>query len=231
MKIMKSIPPGVLGKDYALGRKTKRAWKYRAKRRAYEVIRTIYKYHPSKINSILDIGAAEGLMLGFIKKIFSQAECIGLEYSQELIDMNQDKNIKPIQGDAQNLPFENNSFDIAVAAAIIEHLPDPKKMLEEAKRVLRPNGIIILTSPDPLWERVATMVGHLADDQHCKLMNLRELVSLFNEIGYEVLEQKKFMLSPIGMPLEIPIERVVRTFGLNFLFASQLVVGKKINSG
>ena len=79
---------------------------------------------------------------------------------------------------------------------------------------------------DPFWERVASVIGHLPDDQHSKVMTLKELVSLFKEVGYEVVEQKKFMLSPVGIPLEILIENVVRVLRLGFLFANQLVVGR-----
>ena len=70
---------------------------------------------------------------------------------------------------------------------------------------MKKNGVIILTSPDPFWDKVATSVGHLHSEKHCNIMNLEEIVSLFNEVGYKVLERRKFMLSPIGMPIEIPI--------------------------
>ena len=88
MANLKLHPPGVLNEKYALGRQTKRAWQYRVKRRTDEVIQSIHKYYPSKKDSIsiLDIGAAEGLMLSAIKKEFPEARCVGLEYSQKLIN-------------------------------------------------------------------------------------------------------------------------------------------------
>jgi len=217
---------GTLDRSYHLGRKTKKSLIYRLNRRAQEVIRSIEKYYLETPNGVIDLGTADGLMLGILKKKFPGAQCVGIEYSRQLVESNIDDRIIVLQGDVNYLPVPNNSFDIAVATAVIEHLPHPKRMLEEAKRVLKPDGLIILTSPDPFWEKVASVVGHLTDDQHCKVMNIRELGSLFNWVGYEVLEQKKFMLSPVGIPLEIPIENIVRFFGLNFLFANQLVVGK-----
>jgi ubiquinone/menaquinone biosynthesis C-methylase UbiE len=224
---MKSIPPGVLRKNYALGRKTKRAWKYRVKRRTHEIIQAIYKHNSSKINAILDIGAAEGLMLGSIKKEFPQAQCIGLEYSQELIDINQDKNINFIQGDAQNLPFENSSFDIAVAVAIIEHLSKPEKMILECHRVLRRDGICIFTTPDPFFERIATKIDNLKEEQHQRTFQLSELVSLLKSKSFKILKAEKFMMSPIGFPCEIKIEKIMKIAGLGVLLLNQLVVGQK----
>lgn len=218
-----------LDKSYHLGRRTKKSLIYRLTRRTKEVIIAIKKYYSGTPGDIIDLGTANGLMLSMIKDNFPSAKCIGVEYSKELVEANTDSRIKVLQGDVNFLPISNNSFDIAVATAIIEHLPNPQIMLEETKRVLRLNGLIILTSPDPFWERVATMVGHLNDEQHCSVMNLKELSFLMNEVGFEILEKRKFMISPLGMPLEIPIENAVRSIRLNFLFANQLVVGKKVD--
>lgn len=221
---------GILDKSYHLGRKTKKSLIYRLNRRTKEVIKSISEYYSGIPGSIIDLGTADGLMLSKVQNSYPHVKCIGIEYSRELVSANTDSRITVLQGDVNYLPMSDGSFDIAFATAVIEHLPDPKRFLVEVKRVLKINGIIILTSPDPLWERVATMVGHLQNEQHSKVMSLREIVSLFKEVGYEILEQKKFMLSPVGMPFEIPIENIVRCVGLNFLFANQLVVGKKVGS-
>lgn len=220
---------GKLDKSYHLGRKTKKSLIYRFNKRASEVTNSIKEHYSGIPSDIIDLGTADGLTLSIIKNDFPFAKCIGIEYSQELVETNTDSRIAVLQGDVNSLKMPNNSFDIAIATAIIEHLPNPKRMLEEAKRVLRPNGLIVLTSPDPFWERVATLIGHLPEEQHYTVMNLKELVFLFNKVGFEILEEKKFMLSPIGMPLEITIESVIRRIGLNFLFANQIVVGKKID--
>ena len=217
---------GTLDKSYHLGRKTRRSLLYRLNRRTREVIRSIKHYYVGTAEDIIDLGTADALMLAMIKDTFPSVQCMGVEYSQELVEANSDTRVIVVRGDVNYLPVPSDSFDIAIATAIIEHLPHPRGMLEEAKRVLRQDGLLILTSPHPFWERVARMVGHLAEDRHCKLMTLKELVSLFGEIGYEVLEQKKFMLSPIGMPLETLVEGVVRSCGLSFLFANQLVIAR-----
>lgn len=221
---------GTLDKSYYWGRKTKKSLIYRLNRRAKEVIISINKYFIGIPDNIIDLGTADGLMLSIIKNKFPSSQCVGVEYSRELAEVNKDNSMTIIQGDVNYLPIPDCSFDIAIATAIIEHLPDPKRFLSETKRVLKKNGVIILTSPDPFWEKVATTVGHLHSEEHCKIMNLEEIVSLFNEVGYKILEQRKFMLSPIGMPIEIPIEKIVRRVGFNFLFANQLVVGKKVDS-
>ena len=220
---------GTLDKSYHLGRKTKRSLIYRLNRRSIEVINSINKYYPDAPEDIIDLGTADGLTLSRIKDNFSSARCVGVEHSLELVESSADDRITVLQGDVNALPMPDNSFDIAIATAIIEHLPDPNKMLSEARRVLRPDGLIILTSPDPFWEKIASMIGHLKDDQHNNVMNIKELSMFLDKAGFIILESRKFMLSPVGIPFEIPIETAVRMIGLNFLFANQLVVGQKID--
>jgi len=216
---------GAMNKQYNIDRKTKIAPKYRLKRRTREVIKAI-KRHLSQPKKILDIGTADGLMLGQIKKTFPKSECIGLEYSEELINACNDKNIKIIQGDAQSLPFKNNEFDIITATAVIEHLEKPVQMIKESYRCLKPEGILIITTPVPLFEKLAQKIGHLKDGYHQKTFNLVELKNYLEKTNFEISEQKKFMLSPVGYPF-IWLEEVIRFLGLDFILLNQLIVGRK----
>jgi ubiquinone/menaquinone biosynthesis C-methylase UbiE len=53
-------------------------------------------------------------------------------------------------------PFEDNSFDFVFSCSLIEHVKDPKKMMDEIKRVLKPNGLLYLSFP-PFYSPVG---GH-----------------------------------------------------------------------
>ena len=50
-------------------------------------------------------------------------------------------------GDAQTLPFQSNSFDCLLASEVLEHLANPQSFVDEARRVLRPGGLVVLTVP------------------------------------------------------------------------------------
>ena len=56
-----------------------------------------------------------------------------------------------VRGDAQVLPFGEGTFDTVVAAEVLEHLPRPELFWNEAKRVLRPGGHILLSTPFLYW--------------------------------------------------------------------------------
>ena len=56
--------------------------------------------------------------------------------------------VKPeVLADAKELPFRNNSFDIALLIQVLEHVDAPDKVIKEAARVLKPNGILIISLP------------------------------------------------------------------------------------
>lgn len=49
-----------------------------------------------------------------------------------------------VQGNASQMPFEDNHFDVVISFSAFEHIEDPKSALEEIKRTLRPGGIVYL---------------------------------------------------------------------------------------
>jgi len=56
--------------------------------------------------------------------------------------------IKPdVLADAKELPFPKNTFDIALMFQVLEHVDSPDKVIKEAGRILKPNGILIITVP------------------------------------------------------------------------------------
>ncbi len=58
--------------------------------------------------------------------------------------------VRFLVGDAEPLPFQDGSFDAVFAGELIEHLPDPRPGVAEFRRVLRPGGTLILTTPNRL---------------------------------------------------------------------------------
>lgn len=103
---------------------------------------------------ILDIGCGQGFLL---KKISEKAEpdskIFGLDISPKLCEIARRNNPKAaiIQGDAENLPFEDRQFDFVFMTETLEHLLDYNRALSEACRVLKPEGIFVVTVPNRDW--------------------------------------------------------------------------------
>lgn len=52
------------------------------------------------------------------------------------------------EGDAQNLPFEDKSFDFVTCQTVLIHVPDPAQAIREMKRVLKPGGTLLCVEPN-----------------------------------------------------------------------------------
>ena len=58
-----------------------------------------------------------------------------------------DKSLVDIQAIGTEIPFKNATFDVVICTEVMEHVAEPKQLLSEIRRVLRPDGILILTTP------------------------------------------------------------------------------------
>jgi len=188
----------------------------------------IDEFAPKPVKDIIDLGTADGRMLAMIYQKHPEAHCVGVELDPELASFGKATfpHLEIFHGDIQSLEFSDDSFDVVIAAAVIEHVPDPRKVMRETRRILRREGIFILTSPDPLWECLATRIGHLEGRQHNKVMTLRQLSELATKSGFAILKTQKFMLSPVGLPFELSIEKCMRRLHLDFVMANQLLVAR-----
>ncbi len=131
-----------------------------------------------------------------------------------------------VRSEASALPFASDSMDVVVATAIIEHVADPDRMIAELGRVLRPGGLLVVTTPTPHLEALATRIGLLDDDQHNRTFYAKDLAALLEQAGFKVLDAYGFMFSPVGFPAETTIERGLRAAGLSCLLANQLIVAR-----
>lgn len=102
---------------------------------------------------ILDCGCGAGEYVIELMK-FKNTEVYGIEFNDEKV--RNYKNLYPsnsgvIQGDIQNMPYENSAFDLVILNEVLEHIPDQKKGLSEIYRVLKPSGHLIVFSPNRFY--------------------------------------------------------------------------------
>ena len=123
--------------------------------------------------NILDIGGKKFNKRGLIK--FSK------NIEDSIVYLNVDASTKPdFLADAENLPFENESFDTFMLIEIIEHLKNPDRVLNEAFRILKPNGIGLITCPFLLKVH--------ADPYDFQRFTIKKLEQILEEIGFKVIK-------------------------------------------
>jgi SAM-dependent methyltransferase len=97
-------------------------------------------------DQVLELGSGLGILAERISQKLTTGRMTGIEISAEQIAKCPPENEKLvfICGNAQDLPFEENAFDTVYCRYILEHVPDPLRMLKEAKRVLKHGGRIYI---------------------------------------------------------------------------------------
>ena len=94
-------------------------------------------------NTILDLGCGTGYFSKNIKNKFPNAQYIGLDLSEGMshyAKLNHGPDCQWITGDADSLPFKNNSVDLIFSSLAIQWCANLPSLMAEIQRVLRPNG-------------------------------------------------------------------------------------------
>src|SRR5918994_2220874 len=111
----------------------------------------------------LDVGAGTGFStVGIVEQIEANAVTM-LDQSHDQLGRADAKpqlaGCRKLVGDAEALPFADNSFDRYVSCGSIEYWPDPARAIAEAHRVVRPGGAVLVVGPLPPRRRVARFLA------------------------------------------------------------------------
>lgn len=109
---------------------------------------------------VLDVGCYDGFISEKIAK--EGNDVIGLEISKEGVKSCNNRGIKCLEQNLEKkFPFKENTFDVVFAGEIIEHVFDTDKLLQEIKRVLKPEGSLVITTPNiaALTRRLRLLLG------------------------------------------------------------------------
>lgn len=137
---------------------------------------------------VLDMASGEGYGSAMLAR--SARSVIGVDVSQEAIDhatgaYKDAKNLKFLCGDAADIPLPDSSVDVVVSFETIEHLVRQEEMIRGIRRVLRPDGFLIISSPNK--KVYSDQSGH-HNEFHVKELYFEELDQLlarhFDKITY-----------------------------------------------
>ena len=99
---------------------------------------------------VLEVGAGTGVSFPAYP---SHCEVVGIDLAPDMLARAQDKihehrwsHLKVIEMDAMNLEFPDDSFDYVMAFHVVTVVPDPIRMIQEAKRVCKPGGKIVIVN-------------------------------------------------------------------------------------
>jgi ubiquinone/menaquinone biosynthesis C-methylase UbiE len=117
-----------------------------------------YVEHVPQHAKVLDLGCGPGIStFALASRIPQPGQLVGVDLSQEMVEIARDthkqdwshlKHLQFEQGDATNLRFGDQSFDLVFGHSFLYLVDDPVAVLREVKRVLKPQGQVVLMEPN-----------------------------------------------------------------------------------
>ena len=140
--------------------------------------------------SVLDVSSGRGTQSVFYAKTFG-VNVTGLDISQEMVDtaiqraeeQGLKEQIKFVLGDSQNLPFEDNTFDVVINECAVGIPDNSQKVLNEMLRVVKPNGAVAIH--ESTWRKSLTQShkNEISERYGTSPLEYTEWIDMLKEAG------------------------------------------------
>lgn len=178
-------------------------YKFRTKQTGYRdmgIMRTLDNYGLNG-KKCLDIGAGTGRWLQYMES--KNAAFLGaIDISDESLDR-----CAPICQKVQLADIESDFFDVVLATEVIEHIFNPQQFISEILRVIKNNGLILMSTPNVVSfiSRIRMVLGFLPpvigqDETHVRFYRQTDLIRLFSSFGL----RPEFIPTSISLNLRRP---------------------------
>lgn len=137
---------------------------------------------------VLDAGCGTGAVISLLHKKYPGKHFTGIDLSDKMIEVAARKGISGVtfvQGDCEELPFLDGSFDAVLCSMSFHHYPNPERFFANVCRVLRPGGRLILRDmTGPTW--MIWIVNHIEVPLCNKLLHKGD-VRIYNRMDIQKL--------------------------------------------
>jgi ubiquinone/menaquinone biosynthesis C-methylase UbiE len=142
---------------------------------------------------VADLGCGSGVFTELLRRTGYGA--VGLDISPKLIALGRSKypGLELMEGDAENLPFEDASLDGVVLSGLVHHFPDPRRLAAETHRVLKPGGRFVAFDPNrmnpPMWlyrDRASPFYSQVGVTENERPVLAWRVAEVFRACGFHV---------------------------------------------
>jgi len=177
--------------------------------------------------TFLDIGCATGMLIQSMKRKGWVVQ--GVDVCRESAEYGRrTRGVDIFPGTLQEAGFPDNSFSVVHFSHLIEHVPDPKGLLAEVLRILKPGGFAVITTPnvDGFQARLFRSDWRSAIADHVVLFSRRTLGMVIDEAGFQTLRTVTWGGLAVGTAPKIikkPMDRLAKKLGFGdvVLFLAQ----------
>ena len=152
---------------------------------------------------ILDVGCGTGRLLALMSSDEHTRRLVGLDYAEEMVRQASQKEVPDalfLRGDAERLPFADESFDVVTCCNSFHHYPHQAEAIRGFRRVLRPGGLLVLIDGfrDNVIGWVIFDVAVALVEKHVHHASWSEFKTMINDAGFDELNQRKMnVLAPL----------------------------------
>ena len=135
---------------------------------------------------LLDVGCGSGSAMQQLEKMGWDTE--GIDFDEKAIENAKQKGLTVSVGDIFSKNYADESFDAILMNHVIEHLPHPLSALQECKRILKQNGIVVALTPNTNSRGHARFGKYwrgLEIPQHLQLFSVSSLHQLARQAGFK----------------------------------------------
>ena len=192
----------------------------------------------NKKGNLLEIGAGCGNTLIFAKRNGYASKVFGIDIVEIKNSFQKDKSIDGfIIGDIEKikLDFEENFFDVIICGDVLEHLINPKMVLEKIKKFLKPDGILIASIPNFRQIFILYKIfikgdfsytsAGILDETHLRFFCKKNIIELFQKSGWKI-EKIVSNCNLIGKTTKL-INKITFNIFDEFLAAQYYIIAKK----
>ena len=150
---------------------------------------------------VLDLGCRDGALT---RAYLAGNEVVGVDVDRHALAEASKQGIETVWADVEEpLPFEDESFDVVVAAELLEHLQEPEGLVREAARVLRPGGTFTGSVPNAfrLKNRLRFLAGRPPENDPTGLhlfrpQDMQALLAGLDDVRLEYVASRFLRLHP-----------------------------------
>ncbi len=175
-------------KEYArLAEQYDRRWSFYVNATVEETLNRL-EINPGE--RILDLGCGTGSLIQRLLQVAPESEVVGIDASAEMLEIAKQKLPESVDlklGSADNLLFASNYFDIVVSTSAFHFFRSPSQALQEAKRVLKPNGRLVITDwcYDYLTCKVCDFFLRCFNPAHLRTYGVAEFQGMMEDEGLQ----------------------------------------------
>jgi len=219
------------------------------------ILKAISRYRTEKMDCALEIGPGSGVYLPALSSLFNKVVAADVEMAfltQAEFLARSHSNIEVVKDDILNSQFPSGAFDLILCSEVIEHIQDSASALAHIARILRSDGVLILSTPQKysfleLASKIAFLPGiielvrfvyrePIIETGHINLLTAKEVRAQLTRTGFILCEcHVSGLYLPIvaeflgeaGLRCAVAGERMVHRTGLTGVLWTQFYIATR----